>query len=707
MARYWVGGSGNWTDDTNHWATTSGGSPSAGNLPTSSDDVYFDDNSCTTNATVTLNNASCNCKNFTATGLTKSITIYSNSWSYYLKIYGSVVTNGTLYWNMVNGYMQLCSTGNETITTGVGNFTIYASIVGGGKYTFQNNITIRAMSVVSGELDTGNYTVTGGYITAQGTSTLTLGSSTVTLATAIRLYASTCVLSAGTSTVILTDGSGSYGVTSFVNHEFYNFTVTGVASTSFYEKLSITGNLKVTNNCIINGYTGRGHTMLVLDDSVSGNGLHVMATITAVNLTVSNLCFSYVTGAGSASWDMSADTTIHDGGDNSGITFVTPITAYWHEGTGNFTDAKWYTATNGGGSACRVPMVQDTAIFDVNSFDAASSLTFDVKLVGLFDASAVTEDLEIIFDNTLSTCYLVFFNDMLFGSGISVTNGNIVTAYFYGNDCEVDGNGVYFNIVDITKSTDEIIDFTGVLNTINQLQIRNGKAYFNDHSFTFGRFTCTNYGYAYLESCTITVNAINGQVFYGSTAVVCGTSTVNIFPAASTSDVTFAGYGLTLYNLVFGGSTTGYVICGQGYYYNVTVTSFTIEAGTKVKFVPCIHPTDPGGNPQRANITSGTFTLVGGTGDIITITSSTTSQAKLVKSSVGNVNADYCDISYSLVSGQLGIKKVQGVAVASVKQVEGVVKASVKRIMGIPMSGQWIATNSTDSGNNTGWTITS
>ena len=39
---YWVGGAGNWSDATNHWATSSGGSPSSENLPTIFDAVIFD-----------------------------------------------------------------------------------------------------------------------------------------------------------------------------------------------------------------------------------------------------------------------------------------------------------------------------------------------------------------------------------------------------------------------------------------------------------------------------------------------------------------------------------------------------------------------------------------------------------------------------------------------------------------------------------------
>lgn len=56
--RYWVGGSGNWSDDTNHWATSSGGSPGGGNKPGTADTAIFDASSgsgtCTVDETIDI-----------------------------------------------------------------------------------------------------------------------------------------------------------------------------------------------------------------------------------------------------------------------------------------------------------------------------------------------------------------------------------------------------------------------------------------------------------------------------------------------------------------------------------------------------------------------------------------------------------------------------------------------------------------------------
>ncbi|MDR2979788.1 MAG: hypothetical protein LBV02_05060 [Bacteroidales bacterium] len=52
---YWVGGTGNWSDNS-HWASTSGGVGGSGCVPRAIDNVFFDDNSFTApNQTVTVN----------------------------------------------------------------------------------------------------------------------------------------------------------------------------------------------------------------------------------------------------------------------------------------------------------------------------------------------------------------------------------------------------------------------------------------------------------------------------------------------------------------------------------------------------------------------------------------------------------------------------------------------------------------------------
>ncbi|MDR2383127.1 MAG: hypothetical protein LBD76_04485 [Prevotellaceae bacterium] len=64
---YWVGGGGNWTDQS-HWASSSGGTAGTGCMPSTADNVFFDKNSgfdtlTASNRTVTINNSGCYCRN--------------------------------------------------------------------------------------------------------------------------------------------------------------------------------------------------------------------------------------------------------------------------------------------------------------------------------------------------------------------------------------------------------------------------------------------------------------------------------------------------------------------------------------------------------------------------------------------------------------------------------------------------------------------
>lgn len=64
IAYYWVGGTGNWNDFTNHWATTSGGNVFHAAPPGASDDVFFDNNSFLSNTDTVYDSGYNQCNSF-------------------------------------------------------------------------------------------------------------------------------------------------------------------------------------------------------------------------------------------------------------------------------------------------------------------------------------------------------------------------------------------------------------------------------------------------------------------------------------------------------------------------------------------------------------------------------------------------------------------------------------------------------------------
>src|SRR6185436_18369223 len=95
---YWVGGTGNWSDYANHWATTSGGTTFHSTFPSPSDDVYFDANSfLTMNDTLYIDQTTIYFKNMDWSGIIYN-PIISCSGTYDLDIYGSLILSSNVAW---------------------------------------------------------------------------------------------------------------------------------------------------------------------------------------------------------------------------------------------------------------------------------------------------------------------------------------------------------------------------------------------------------------------------------------------------------------------------------------------------------------------------------------------------------------------------------------------------------------------------------
>lgn len=118
--RYWVGGTGTWnSSNTANWSATSGGASGA-SVPTSADNVLFDDNSAAGNFTVTISGA-VNCLTFDGlSGGSKILTIIGDT-SSSLNVYGSALrttTSASTSFSSFNGlanlYGNICTVSGNT-----------------------------------------------------------------------------------------------------------------------------------------------------------------------------------------------------------------------------------------------------------------------------------------------------------------------------------------------------------------------------------------------------------------------------------------------------------------------------------------------------------------------------------------------------------------------------------------------------------------
>lgn len=158
-SRYWVGGTGSWSDATNHWATTSGGTPGAGNLPTSADDVFFDSASNASGYTVTIDATTKLCKDITFTAPASGDVTLAGSVE--IDVYGSL----TLYSGLVRTYTGvirfLSTTTGKTVTTAGVSLASSITFEGvGGGWTLQDALTTNSINLINGALNTNGKNIT-------------------------------------------------------------------------------------------------------------------------------------------------------------------------------------------------------------------------------------------------------------------------------------------------------------------------------------------------------------------------------------------------------------------------------------------------------------------------------------------------------------------------------------------------------------------
>ncbi len=172
--RYWVGGTGNWDTTTTHWSATSGGTAGA-SVPTAADNVIFDANSGST-FTVTINTATRACLNLTINGVSGMTLAGTQT----LTVAGNLSLPSTGLTCTYTGVMTLSATTAKTITT---NGVILANSLvisgAGGSKTLQDALTTTStVTLTSGTLNLGTYTLTCGAFNTSSSSTrnLTYGS---------------------------------------------------------------------------------------------------------------------------------------------------------------------------------------------------------------------------------------------------------------------------------------------------------------------------------------------------------------------------------------------------------------------------------------------------------------------------------------------------------------------------------------------------
>lgn len=351
--RYWVGGSGYWSDDDNHWATSSGGPPANGNIPTSSDDVFIDSNSgFGSGGTITLLTGYAYLKNLTCnSGHSYTITDSDNGNG--LFIYGNVILESGITFAGSLGF-QMLPVSNVSLTTNGVKIPVFAIGTGTGKIvTLQDDLDTIAFQSQGHTFDANDNNIKSSsfnFYAAESDLTILMGSGIWEIDNILdggegygmvwNLGESgyTATITRETSTIKLNDSSSIGGV--FIGGgKTYNdlyITGTGIGYFLFYESNTF-NEIKIDTS---------SHKIL-FNGEITETISNFIATGSSGNLIVFNnknagiINTSHLSNIGSEY--AVDDVLVINGGDlNSGVIQVTSI-----DGSGGITGYDFYSGYNG------------------------------------------------------------------------------------------------------------------------------------------------------------------------------------------------------------------------------------------------------------------------------------------------------------------------------------------------------------------------
>ena len=607
--RYWVGGTGNWSD-TARWSTSSGGASGA-SVPRSHDDVVFDSlsNATAYTATVDAVTGGIRCKALTIAGpLVGNVTLAGST--AIVGIHGNVTLPATGLTRTYTGAITLSgSTSGLTLTT---NGVVFVSpfITNGvaSEWSLGSAAECTTFSIVNGSFDLAGYNLTCQQIASDngnsrtinfgsGTTTATIG--TTTFGTTETSAANLTVI-AGTSQLNFSNANPTF---SGNGKTFYNvaFTSTSAGTVTIngansFNNLSFTGitsaGLKVisvtANQTITGTFTCSAGANATMRHFVRSDTLGTTRTLTCAAVSLTDVDFRDITIAGAAA--PATGTRIGDCKGNSGITFTAAANKYWNLAAGgNWGGAiGWATGSGGTPAINNFPLAQDTCFFEATGLNSGATVTINQSYnIGTIDMSARTTNTMTLSNSSNN---ISIYGNWINGTGTGITGSGSLN--FVGRTTQtITSAGKTFtqnNFIESPSGSVTLQDaYTSSSNGANAISLTSGTFDANGYNVTF-----TNGGGVTVSgiltksiavgSGTWLVSGITAWNLSGPTnTTVTGTGTISL---TSASAKTFAGGGVSYSGITLnqGGAGT-LTISGNNTFKTISSTAAganTINIGT-------------------------------------------------------------------------------------------------------------------------------
>jgi hypothetical protein len=595
--RYWVGGTGNWSD-TARWSTSSGGGSGA-SVPRSHDDVVFDSLSNATAYTATVNavTGGIRTKALTIAGpLVGNVTLAGST--AIVGIHGNVTLPATGLTRTYTGAITLSgsSTGRTLTTNGV---TLASAITVNGVgcgWTLGSALNIGTfnLTVTNGSFDLASYNLTLQNIscTSQNATTLSLSTSSISSSGTFNFSGTGLTLNAGTSTILNDRGNSAHILNGGLGLTFYNYSVTATNPSS----VTVNG-ANTFNNFTVVGKTSAGVTPISFDanQTITGtltlsagtnatmrhflqsNTIGTTRTLTCAAFSGTDADFRDITIAGAAA--PVSGTRLGDCKGNSGITFGAGVTRYWNlAGSNNWSATGWAASSGASPAVNNFPLAQDTAVFESTSPGTSTTTTINQSYnIGTIDMSARTSNTMTL---ATSTNTPTIYGNWINGTGTTLTGTGDLTFAGRGSQTITSAGKTFTQAFAVnTPGGSVTLQDAFVGDRAQPYTLTSGTFDANGFNFTLtgstgtSRFDCSNSNVRTLAIGSGTWTIAGPQGFTAATSTnltVTGTGTISLTNASAK---TFAGGGVSYSSITLnqGGAGT-LTISGNNTFANITNT---------------------------------------------------------------------------------------------------------------------------------------
>jgi gliding motility-associated-like protein len=380
---YWTGGSGYWSDSL-HWSSVSGG------LPTLADDVFFDSNSFSEAGDTIIIDTTGYCHNLNWSLVINNPVIVGTQ---DLFISGSVVFSPAMNNDLLGNLYFIASEPDQTIQLNGDTLNSPVYFEGTGTWSFVDDFTnLGTVSLLSGTLNvSGKILNCGSFLSVGGSGkSLNIQSSQVIINSAYGSWNVDDQLNLNSDYSIIEFGLNDYSAKNIFEggNKDYNDII-------FWNDAIIGGNNLLRNVYFkpehnykfASGSTQTFEGFLVASGcvgpmrfSATGSGQATLAKING-DIEISFVSIKSIKGLASSPFQFKAVNCI-DEGNNEGINFSTQARdVYWINGSGNWSDTThWNSLPLNEDSDC-LPQDIDNVFFNEDSFNGQDTVNVNINEV--------------------------------------------------------------------------------------------------------------------------------------------------------------------------------------------------------------------------------------------------------------------------------------------------------------------------------------